>query len=240
MDNPNIRFNSIVQEMKCCFGINDIFAVYYDKNNNNELYLIFPSENYSIKITRLIDNHFIKSLEGHQNQISFVKHFYNNIAQKDHLISSDKSCVVIVWDLSNNYNLLFSLKINYSKNSIIYNCTAFFSGICRAIGLPIRAARAAFCCANTRHLCDLIIWLNLRTFWLLHERRDEMPFVSGYRSHYVVVTAVDYGKTVLSGLCGELRVGLLDLPDLKSAPRIVLISGHKALKSLFDCRFLNV
>ena len=127
MDNPNIRFNSIVQEMKCCFGINDIFAVYYDKNNNNELYLIFPSENYSIKITKLIDNHLIKSLEGHQNQISFVKHFYNNIDQKDYLISSDKSCVVIVWDLSNNYNLLFSLKINYSKNSIIYNCTAFFS-----------------------------------------------------------------------------------------------------------------
>ena len=127
MDNPNIRFNSIVQEMKCCFGINDIFAVYYDKNNNNELYLIFPSENYSIKITKLIDNHLIKSLEGHQNQISFVKHFYNNIDQKDYLISSDKSCVVIVWDLSNNYNLLFSLKIDYSKNSIIYNCTAFFS-----------------------------------------------------------------------------------------------------------------
>ena len=126
-NNPNIRFNSIIQKMNCCFGINDIFDIYHDKNNNNELCLIFPSDNFVIKITRLLDNHLIKSLEGHTGKISFLKHFYNEFEQKDYLISSGKKSVVKVWDLSDNYNLLYTLNINYSTNSIIYNCTVLFT-----------------------------------------------------------------------------------------------------------------
>ena len=127
MDNPNIRFNSILKKMNCCFGINDIFDVYYDKNNNNELYLICPSDNYSLSITRLRDNQLIKSLEGHEDQISFVKHFYNNFNQKDYLISASKKSVVKVWDLTNDYNLLFSLNVDYSENTKIFSCIALFT-----------------------------------------------------------------------------------------------------------------
>lgn len=127
MENPNFRFNSIVQEMNDCFGINDIFAIYYDKKDNNELYLISPSKNFSIKVTRLKDNKLIRTLEGHTGKITLIRHCFNSITQKDYLISSGKHSEVKVWDLSDNFNLLFSLKINYSKNTNIYSSLLFFS-----------------------------------------------------------------------------------------------------------------
>ena len=43
------------------------------------------------------------------------------------MISSGKKSVVKVWDLSDNYNLLYALNINYSINSKIYNCTTLFT-----------------------------------------------------------------------------------------------------------------
>jgi len=127
MENPNFRFNSVIQVMDCCFGINDIFEIYYDQSNNNELYLIAPSENYSIKVTRVKDNQLIKTLVGHTGKISLIRRFSNNINKKDYLISSGKKSEVKIWDLSDNFNLLFSLKINYSKNTCIYSCALFFS-----------------------------------------------------------------------------------------------------------------
>ena len=127
MENPNFHYNSIVQEMNCCFGINDIFDIYYDLNDNNELYLIYPSDNFSIKITRLKDNQLIRNLDGHTGKITLIRCFYNYISKKNYLISSGKKSEVKIWDLSDNHKLLFSLKINYSENTCIYSCALFFS-----------------------------------------------------------------------------------------------------------------
>ena len=127
MENPNLHFNSEIDQMQCCFGINDIFDIYYDQNNNNELLLIYPSENFIIKVIRLKDNQLVKTLEGHKGKIRSIRHFKDNINQKDYLISSGSPKVVNIWDLTDNYKLLFSLNINYSQNSIIYSCALFFS-----------------------------------------------------------------------------------------------------------------
>ena len=80
-ENPNFKFKNVVKHMDCCFGINDIFDIYYDKNNNFELYLISPSENFSIAITRLKDNQLIKSLQGHNQKITSLRCFYDEIKQ---------------------------------------------------------------------------------------------------------------------------------------------------------------
>ena len=89
--------------------------------------MICPSDNYSLSITRLRDNQLIKSLEGHEGQISFVKHFYNKNKKKDYLISACKKSVVKVWDLTDDYNLLFSLNVDYSENTKIFSCIALFT-----------------------------------------------------------------------------------------------------------------
>ena len=57
--NPNFKLKETIIEMKCCFGINDIFDVYNAPNDNNELYLISPGENSSILITRIRDKKLI-------------------------------------------------------------------------------------------------------------------------------------------------------------------------------------
>ena len=82
MENPNLHFNSEIDQMQCCFGINDIFDIYYDQNNNNELFLIYPSENFTIKVIRLKDNQLIKTLEGHKGKIRSIRHFKDKLQSK--------------------------------------------------------------------------------------------------------------------------------------------------------------
>ena len=123
--NPNFRLKETIIEMKCCFGINDIFDVYNAPNDNNELYLVSPGENSSIFINRLKDKKLIKELEGIKGQIHFLKHFYNKNDNTDYLIASFKGSTVRLWNLL-NYNLIYSLKINYSENTRIYSCLSYF------------------------------------------------------------------------------------------------------------------
>ena len=125
--NPNFHLNSILKQMNDCFGINDIFDIFYDKKNNNELYLISPCKGFLIEITRLRDNQLIKLLKGHDGKISLIRHFFDERKQINYLVSSGKKSKVNVWDLTNNYNLLFSLNVDYSENSIIFSCVLFFS-----------------------------------------------------------------------------------------------------------------
>ena len=126
--NPNFKLKKTIIEMKCCFGLNDIFDVYNASNDNNELYLISPGkkgENSSILITRIKDNKLIKELEGFKGQIHFLKHFYNKNDKINYLVTSYKGSTVRLWNLL-NYNLIYSLNINYSENTRIYSCLSYF------------------------------------------------------------------------------------------------------------------
>ena len=126
--NPNLKLKEVIKEMDCCFGINDIFDVYYNRKENNELYLISADKNYTISIIRIRDKKLVKSLPCTQNkEIKMIRHFYNNKYNKDFLISSCKGSEIKIWDLSNNYNLIHSLKIDYSQNSIIFSGLLYFS-----------------------------------------------------------------------------------------------------------------
>ena len=126
--NPNFTFKEIFKEIHCCFGINDVFDIYYSHNENNELYLISADNNYIISITKIKDKKLVKSLstEGNQ-QIKMIRHFYNKKNNKDYLISTLKNAVIKIWDLSDNYNLIHSKKIDYSENSIIFSSILYFS-----------------------------------------------------------------------------------------------------------------
>ena len=126
--NPNLKFKEIFKKIDCCFGINDVFDIYYSHNENNELYLISASTNYTISITRLRDKKLVKSLSIKGNQeIKMIRHFYNKKNNKDYLISTLKNANIKIWDLSNNYNLILSKKIDYSENSIIFSSILYFS-----------------------------------------------------------------------------------------------------------------
>ena len=126
--NPNFKFKQVARETKCCFGINDIFDIYYAPNENNELYLISADNNSSISIIRLRDNKLVKNLEGENGNstIYMIRHFYNKFNKKDYCISSFKHSIIKIWDLTNNYNRIHSIKIDYSDNTRIYSCLLYF------------------------------------------------------------------------------------------------------------------
>ena len=126
--NPNLKYKEIIKNFDCWFGINDAFDIYYSHNQNNELYLISPSSNNSISITRLRDNQILKTLEGFNNgRVNMLRHFYNKKDNNDYLIASFKGSRIKLWDLSNNYNLKYSLTIDYSENTSIFSCLLYFS-----------------------------------------------------------------------------------------------------------------
>ena len=127
ISSPNLKYNSIIKTTDCCFGINDIFDIYYAQNENNELYLISADENFTIAITRIRDNKFVKSLGNNNEKIRMIRHFNNKNNNIDYLIVSFNKCLVKIWDLTNNYNLIHSFKIEYSENAVIYSCLLYFS-----------------------------------------------------------------------------------------------------------------
>ena len=86
--------------------------------------MIFPRNNFFIDIIRILDNKKIISLKGHKNQILLVRHFYNSKDNFDYLLSTDDDFKLLIWDLTNNYKLKFSIVLNYSLN--LSDCLIIF------------------------------------------------------------------------------------------------------------------
>ena len=60
------------------WGANDLFEIFISYKDNLE-YIVSPNfYNYNLDILALLYNHLIKSLKGHQNQITTIRYFINN------------------------------------------------------------------------------------------------------------------------------------------------------------------
>ena len=106
------------------YGCNDIFEVFKSYKDNKE-YIISPNkDNYNLDIFILLDNKKIKSLNGHKNNIRTVRYFINNKDYNEYLISADKDNLVIIWDITNNYNIKYQINTKY--NDDIYSCLLVF------------------------------------------------------------------------------------------------------------------
>ena len=73
----------------------------------------------------LLYNKKIISLQGHNNTIRTIRYFMNIKNKKEYLISADKNKTVIIWDITNNYNILYNINTNYGDD--IYSCLLIFS-----------------------------------------------------------------------------------------------------------------
>ncbi len=60
-------------------------------------------------IFTLFDNKKIQSLQGHKNHIFTIRYFINKSHYNfnEYLISGDKNNIVIIWDITNNYNIKY-------------------------------------------------------------------------------------------------------------------------------------
>ena len=106
------------------YGINDIFEIFISYKDNKEYIISKNINNYNLEIFALLDNKQIISLKGHNNHITSVRYFINNKDYNEYLISGDKNYIVIIWDITNNYNLKYQIDSKY--NNYIYSCLLIF------------------------------------------------------------------------------------------------------------------
>ena len=77
-----------------------------DGYKDNKEYLVSPNSNdFNLDIFSLINNHKIKSLKGHNNNIRTIRYFMNNKNKNEYLISGDDDKLVIIWNISDNFNV---------------------------------------------------------------------------------------------------------------------------------------
>ena len=109
-------------------GWNDRFEVFISYKDNKE-YLISPNINdFNLDIFTLLDNQKIKSLQGHKKTVSTIRYFINknqnNYNCNEYLVSGDDNKIVIIWDITNNYNIKYQIDTKYGD--IIYSCLLIF------------------------------------------------------------------------------------------------------------------
>ena len=91
----------------------DEFASYISITDKREYLASGNKGNYNIDIYNLANNVIHKSLKAHNNGTPTVRYFLDKNKKKEYLVSADFLKTVIIWDISNEYNIL--LKINNTK-----------------------------------------------------------------------------------------------------------------------------
>ena len=123
-DPNNLKYILDITNNNDYYSANDIFEVFISYKDNKE-YIISPNiNNHNLDIFIIFDNKKIKSLNGHTNKITTVRYFINNKDYNEYLTSADYSKIVIIWDITNNYNIKY--RINTQYDDAIFSCLLVF------------------------------------------------------------------------------------------------------------------
>ena len=123
-DPKNLKYKSDLISSNSDSGYNDIFEIYISYKDNQE-YIISPNcKNFNLNIFNLRNNQKILSLQKHENSIRTIRYFINNKNKNEYLISADSNQKVIIWDITNNYNIKYIIDTKYASD--IYSCLLVF------------------------------------------------------------------------------------------------------------------
>ena len=123
-DPKNLKYKSDLISSNSDSGYNDIFEIYISYKDNQE-YIVSPNcKNFNLNIFNLRNNQKILSLEKHKNSIRTIRYFINNKNKNEYLISADRDYKVIIWDITNNYNIKYIIDTKYASD--IYSCLLVF------------------------------------------------------------------------------------------------------------------
>ena len=64
----------------------------------------------------ILDNKELISLKGHKCDIRTIRYFINDKNFNEYLISADDDRIVIIWDITNNYNIKYKINTNYEDD----------------------------------------------------------------------------------------------------------------------------
>jgi len=124
-EQQNLKYKYDITNTNIQFGFGDIFEIFISYKDNKE-YIVSPNfNNNNLDIFTLFDNKKILSIKGHNNTIKTIRYFINIKNKNEYLISADENKIVIVWDITNNYNILYN--INTNLKDFINSCLLIFS-----------------------------------------------------------------------------------------------------------------
>ena len=118
----NLKYKFDITNTNDNYGVNDIFEVFISFKDITE-YIVSPNiNNYNLDIYKLENNKKITSLYGHKNRVRTVKYFIEKGTYKEYLISADANQIVIIWDISLDYNIKYKINTNYESYFSIFSC----------------------------------------------------------------------------------------------------------------------
>ena len=124
-NNPNFKCKLSISNTNDK-GINDTFEVFHSLKDNKEYLVIYNKRIYNLAIYQLFNNKEVISLYGHSNDITSIRYFCNKKSYDEYLVSADSDKIVILWDITNNYEMKYKINTYYSKHGLIYSCLLVF------------------------------------------------------------------------------------------------------------------
>lgn len=92
-----------------------LFAVFTGLTDNKE-YLIYNNKtNFNLDVMTLKDKVIVRSLKGHESKVNIIRYFTKE-NREEFLLTCDDNKLFIVWDIQNNYNKKYTLKVKYFGN----------------------------------------------------------------------------------------------------------------------------
>ena len=108
------------------FGVNDIFEIYVSYKDFTT-YIVSPNiNNYNLDLYNFPKIKLTRTLNCHKNRISTTKYYIEKYYNNEYLISADINQLVIIWDISNDYNIKHIIDTKYSNFSI-FSCVILFN-----------------------------------------------------------------------------------------------------------------
>lgn len=109
----------------------DLYEIFHLNGNNKIIFLLYANQisfnlelfsitEYSKNITN--GNKLIKTLKGHKDKITGIKHHSNEM--KSYIISTSLDKQLIIWSSNNNFEIYHILQ---TENNNIYSCLLIFS-----------------------------------------------------------------------------------------------------------------
>ena len=120
----NLKFKNIITQTNTNVGWNDMFEVFISYKDNKEYLVSQNVEDFNLDIFSLINEQKIKSKRGHNSKVRTIRYFINDKNKNEYLISGDYDKLVIIWDITNNYNIKYTIDTKYVKE--IYSCLLIF------------------------------------------------------------------------------------------------------------------
>lgn len=126
-NNPNIRFKKkLLESEEYNYKVFEYFFSYIENRHN----IAIGTNSFNINILTIVNKdkvNIINKLEGHKAHITEIKYFKNdNLLNEEFLLSAENK-YVFIWDINNNYNLIYKIITKYSKKCDILSCLMLFN-----------------------------------------------------------------------------------------------------------------